>query len=144
MAEGMFRDMIHNRNLENVIKTESAGIYASTGQPASPQALEAMGNKFIDISNHKARQITREMLQKADLILAMTKSHKRNILAMDESLKYKTYTLTEYAYKDLESHADILDPYGLPVEEYEKSLINIEKALINVIDKLYKKIKEEL
>ncbi|SDZ33913.1 protein-tyrosine phosphatase [Proteiniborus ethanoligenes] len=144
MAEGIFRDMIKKRNLENVIKVESAGVYAATGQPASPQAIDAMKNKAIDISSHKARQLTKEMLQNADLILTMTKSHKRSILGMDESLKQKTYTLTEYAYKDLENHADILDPYGLPVEEYEKSLIDIEKALKNVIDKLYKKIKEEL
>lgn len=143
MAEGIFRDIIKSKGLQDEIDIESAGVFAASGQPASSQAIEAMKRQSIDIANHKSRQITREMIDKADLILTMTSNHKRAIISMDSKAISKTFTLTEYAYEDKTKHGDISDPYGSPVEEYEKSLVEIKNALINVIEKLNKKNEEE-
>ncbi len=144
MAEGLFRDMVKNRGLQDELNIESAGVFAASGQPASPQAIEAMKRQSIDINNHKSRQLTKQMIEKADLILTMTNNHKRAIISMDSEAVGKTFTLNEYAHENKSKHRDIMDPYGFPVEEYEKSLIEIKNALINVIEKLTEKNGEEL
>lgn len=143
MAEGLFRDMVKKQGLQDEINIESAGIFAAPGEPASLQAIEAMERQSIDISGHKSRQLTKEMLDRADLILAMTKNHKRAIASISSKSIHKTFSLTEYAYEDKGKHTDIRDPYGFPVHEYEKSLIEIKNALINVLEKLTKKNEEE-
>ncbi len=144
MAEGLFRDMVKNRGLQDELNIESAGVFAASGQPASSQAIEAMKRQSIDINSHRARQLTKEMIEKADLILTMTNNHKRAIISMDSEAAGKIFTLSEYAYEDKTKHTDIGDPYGFPVEEYEKSLMEIKNALINVIEKLTIKNGEEL
>ncbi|WP_352419511.1 low molecular weight protein arginine phosphatase [Proteiniborus sp.] len=143
MAEWLFRHMVEEQGLQDEINIESAGVFAATGESASLQAIEAMEKHSIDISSHKSRQLTKEMLDKADLILAMTNRHKRAIATISNNAIDKTFTLTEYAYKDKGKHDDIMDPYGFPVEEYEKCLIEIKKALINVMEKLTEKNEEE-
>lgn len=136
MAEGLLKDLIIKKGLQDKIKVESAGVFAVSGGPASPQAIEAMKRQSIDISNHRARQLTKDIIDKADLILAMTNNHKRAIISMNKDAADKTFTLTEYAYEDKGKHKDIMDPFGAPVEEYERCSIEIKDALMNIIEKL--------
>lgn len=143
MAEWLFRDLLEKRGLQDKINVESAGVFAANGEPASMQAIEAMERQSIDISNHKSRQLTKEMLDKADVVLAMTNRHKRAIKSINSNVVSKTFTLTEYAYEDKSKHTEIMDPYGAPVEVYEKSLLEIKNALINIIEKLTNKTEEE-
>lgn len=143
MAEGLFRHMINEKGLGNEISVESAGVFAATGESASNQAIEAMEGHSIDISNHKARQLTKEMIDNADLILTMTNSHKRAIISVNDKALNKVFTLTEYAYGS-ERNTDIMDPFGAPVQVYEKCLIEIKNALNIIIEKLIGKNKEEV
>lgn len=143
MAEGLFRHMIKEKGLENEINVESAGVFAATGGCASAQAIEAMEGHSIDISNHKSRQLTKEMIDNADLILTMTNNHKITIISMNDKALYKTFTLTEYAYGS-ERNTDIIDPFGAPVQVYDKCLIEIKDALNIILEKLIGKNKEEI
>lgn len=136
MAEWLFKDIIAKYGLEDKINVESAGIFAIQGQPASPQAVEVMKKQSIDMTNHRSKQLTKEKIKKADLILTMTNSHKNAVISMDLKAADKTFKLNEYAYEDKERHTDIMDPFGASVEIYEKSFKEIEKALINIVEKL--------
>ncbi len=143
MAEGLFRHMINEKGLEGEISVESAGVFAVSGEPASLQAIEAMGRQSIDISNHKSRQLTKEMIENANLIIAMTNNHKRAIISMSNNAIDKTFTLTEYSYDDTRKHNDIMDPFGAPVHEYEKCLMEIKNALNIILEKLIENSEEE-
>ncbi|MFA5523179.1 MAG: low molecular weight protein arginine phosphatase [Tissierellales bacterium] len=142
MAEGLFRHMIKEKGLEDRIKVESAGVFAALGQSASYQSIEVMKGQSIDISNHKSRQLTKEMIENADIILAMTNNHKRAIESIDIRAIKKTFTLTEYAYGN-ERSTDIMDPFGASVQVYEQCSIEIKNALVNIVEKLVEKIEEE-
>lgn len=136
MAEGLFKDMINKKGLQDKIEVVSAGVYAASGASASPQAIEAMKKQSVDISNHRARQLTKDIIDKANLILTMTESHKRAVISLNKDAADKTFTLTEYAYEDKGKHKDIMDPFGAPVEEYERCSMEIKDALMNIIEKL--------
>src|SRR6266542_2985353 len=59
MAEGLLRARFvgHRR-----ARIESAGLAALEGRPADPIAVELLAERGIDISAHRARQLTPELL----------------------------------------------------------------------------------
>lgn len=138
MAEWLFKDMIKNIDMLKDVKVRSAGVFALPGQSASQQAIIAMHKQGIDLNKHSSSQLTKELVDDADLILTMTMNHKYALLNMVPDASDKTYTLKEYAYGGHNSSLDIVDPYGMSVERYEQCLDEIKKAFEKVIEKLAK------
>lgn len=101
------------------LRIESAGMFATDGEKATPEAIEAIRKYEIDLNSHLSQQITPELIEKSDLIITMTEGHK---MVLQDMAKEKTCTLCELA--DLSG--DIEDPFGGDVEDY-----------IEVADKLY-------
>ncbi|MCX7714342.1 MAG: low molecular weight protein arginine phosphatase [Clostridia bacterium] len=122
MAEGLMRKIAQDYRLD--ISVESAGIFAQSGEPASRYAIEAMAEYGVDISAHKAKQVTEELLKKSDIVLTMTQSHKEMLFSIAESV----YTLNEYANVD----GDIPDPYGGSLEEYKETAARIYDMLLKI------------
>jgi protein-tyrosine phosphatase len=54
---------------------ESAGLSALTGCHASPEAVHVAADFGADLSQHRSRPVSMEMLQGADFIFAMTATH---------------------------------------------------------------------
>ena len=75
MAEALLRQALAARGVTGYEVT-SAGIYAAAGEPASPNAVMAMRELGLDISKHRARQLTKE-LAAGKVVLCMTESHAR-------------------------------------------------------------------
>ncbi|WP_353093709.1 low molecular weight protein arginine phosphatase [Tissierella praeacuta] len=130
MAEGILRSMAEKKNLS--IEVESAGISVFTGDSASKNSIMAMKKIGMDISKHKARQIHKEMIDKVDLILTMSKSHKNFIISHFPSSREKIFTLLEYAYK---IDKDVADPFGGRLVIYEKTRDEIYKAIETLVNR---------
>src|SRR5690554_6769311 len=97
MAEGILKKYLKENSIENIY-VSSAGISAFQGQKANEKAENVLRKKGIDISSHKSRQLTEEILKDSDLILTMTNAHKNIILQAIPNISNKVYTLKEYAY----------------------------------------------
>jgi len=65
--------------MKTTIKVSSAGISAIEGQMANEKAIKVLKSKGIDISSHRAKQLTDDMINGSDLILTMTVAHKKII-----------------------------------------------------------------
>ena len=79
MAQALAQKIFTDKNIIGQI--DSAGIFANPFQGASVNSILAMKDFGIDISNYKSKQITKNMLDENDFIIAMTKSHKNFLLA---------------------------------------------------------------
>ena len=53
----------------------SAGTLGWSGRPATPEAVEVMAERGIDISGHVSRRLTTAAVAEADLVVAMTRAH---------------------------------------------------------------------
>lgn len=142
MAEGIFKHLLKNSGKDN-IKVTSAGINAFEGDGANEKAIYTLNKMGIDILNHKARQLTDKIINDSDLILTMTNSHKRMILNAVPEYSNKVYTLKEYAFisnnEDIKGkNLDIVDPFGLDYNVYEKVAKEIEENLKKIINKIEK------
>lgn len=132
MAEGLLTDMLKNISKDSEITVQSAGIFAMPNQTASENALVAMKNQSIDLSYHKSKQLTIDMIQESDLVLTMTNGHKQSILQSLPEASEKVYTLKEYVGLG----GDIQDPFGGSLVVYEESLRDIKESLELLIEKL--------
>lgn len=129
MAEGILRDFSNKYNMD--IKVKSAGVSAINGYTASPNAVIVMGNMGIDISKHKSKLITEDMINQSDLIFTMSNSHKDVLIWKYPNIKDKVFLLNEYAF---DSFKNIEDPFGGGIEEYEIARDEIYKAILSIIE----------
>ena len=111
------------------VRIESAGIFAEIGQKASENAIKALEKYDIDLKEHLTKPVTDELIEKSDIILAMTEGHKMLLSSMAEN---KVYTLLEFSG----SIGDISDPYGGDLEEYEDCAHEIYDALVDAAEKI--------
>ncbi|CAK7049092.1 protein tyrosine phosphatase [Tissierella sp. P1] len=129
MAEGILKSIAKEKKLS--LEVKSAGISVFDGDNASRNSIEAMKKIGIDISKHKARQLHRDLVDEADLILTMSRPHKEIIISNFPSAKDKIFALLEYVYK---IDKDIADPYGGNLLLYEHTREEIYKAIKKIID----------
>ena len=90
------------------------------GNLAQPHAVAVMAGMGIDISGHRARQITPQLAAKADVILTMEAMQRDMVRRMLLWKKFKVRLLTEFCARSGE--ADIEDPYGRPLQAYQVCL----------------------
>lgn len=135
MAEALLRAKLRNTKaaIDNTqqFSVSSAGLAALVGQPASTFAQELMLEKGLDISKHRARQATPEILFAADLIFTMTTGQQEEIECNLPSICGRIHRLGKWG------GYEICDPYLRPKKAYEQSLILIEQGIEDWFKKLW-------
>lgn len=119
----------------------SAGLWASCGSPASANAGKIMREWGLDLSEHRASQLTPEQVSEADLILVMTRSHAAQIADKYPVANHKVFTLLHFAHGRQE---DVFDPFGGDEAVYREAASQISRAMVGVISKLLEQNKPGL
>ena len=127
MAEALLRNALRG---QEEITVESAGLGALVGHPASDYAVELMDERGIDISSHRAQQLTPDLVSKADLILVMESGHRRVIDENDITARGKVHRLGEWQDKDID------DPYRQEKTAFIEALADIESGIASWVEKL--------
>lgn len=142
MAEGILKDLIKKSpHRDKNIEVKSAGILVYGKSGAHPNAKAVTKNMGIDISHHGSSQLTEDLVEKADLILTMTRSHKDQIIIVQPEISHKVYTLLEFINEEGEAGAiDIADPFGLSRDDYEETAQELLYALERALPKIIKEI----
>jgi len=94
MAAGYLRAGLAERGVAGVAVT-SCGISGWDGAEAVPETVQAMFERGIDVSGHRARRFEPAMARDADLILAMAGEHRDAIVAAVPEAADRTFTLKE-------------------------------------------------
>jgi protein-tyrosine phosphatase len=89
----------------------SAGVGAAGGSSRTPEALKAVRSRGFEPASGTSRPLTRRMIEDADRIYGMTRSHVAAVVALDPSAKDKVSLL------DPEGE-DVADPIGMPQNAY--------------------------
>src|SRR5438105_4741694 len=94
MAAGVLADKLIK--IAPAVKVTSAGIAALVGESANNMAQQLMLHRGIDISSHRARQMTPELLLAADLILVMDLRQQQLIECKVPSVCGRVYRLGKW------------------------------------------------
>jgi protein-tyrosine phosphatase len=133
MAQVLLADALEKRGVDAVV--ESAGLGALVGKPADPIALQLMQARGLDLSGHRARQITREIIRAFDLILVMEMEQQRGVEQIDPSARGRVHRIGRVG------GFDVPDPYRRGLSAFEESLGLIEKGLTQ-IEKVFWSVKK--
>lgn len=126
MAEGFLKKMLEDSDGPVKITVLSAGLNA-LGGPPTREARVVMEKRGIDISSLTSKQLTGEMIERANLILTMEEGYEGTVISWQPSSKQKVFTLKQFAgeVEDL----NIKDPYRRGIEAYERCAKEIGLAL---------------
>lgn len=116
MVAGALRRAL-GADAERVVVT-SAGTAAWEGQPATDPTLRIAARDGVDLSTHRSRKLTREMVRAADLVLVMEPSHLSAVLALGAD-PARAHVLSEWPAPG-EPDLPLSDPYGGSSEAYEE------------------------
>lgn len=132
MAEAIARKIAIERGLHDV-ETASAGTSAHDGAPASDGALLVGMERNLDLAQHRAQTLTRDLVSESDLILAMGPHHLERIEALGGS--GRAYLLSEYASHGSSSRP-ISDPIGAELDVYRETADELEQEVRRVLDRI--------
>ena len=125
MAESIAREMVSSGSIEGLAPTDvlfvSAGLAAVDGAPASIEVTEVLHRRGIE-EDHRSLHLTPEMVDNADLVLAMTRSHVMGVASM-------VAADAEVRIEPLDPEGDILDPIGQGLDVYEATAEQIARAI---------------
>ncbi|WP_085832134.1 low molecular weight phosphatase family protein [Clostridium merdae] len=124
MAEGLFRKMLLERGITD-ITCSSAGLFANAGEPAAENAVAVCRELGVELSSHRAKPVTKELLQSADLFVVMMQNHAGALQAAGVP-REKIKVLG----------GGVGDPYGGSMEIYRASCDQIRKALEELLYEL--------
>ena len=113
-------------------EVSSAGVSAFKGDFASVNAIKVCDDMGIDIENHRARLVDREILEDADVVLTMTLSHKAVLGNMFPEFMEKIFTIGEYSGEN----KDVSDPFGGSCDVYKNCFLEIEEMVKKCYDKI--------
>ena len=133
MAGGLLEKAIDD-DYDGCTHVNTAGINVYVSSPASENAVKIMEEMGVDISDHMSRQLAKEDVESADLVLVMTHIHKNTLLDLYPQYAEKIYLLPEFAFGTDE---EISDPFGGDEQEYRECAAELKKAM----DAVYEKVK---
>jgi protein-tyrosine-phosphatase len=131
MAEAVMRQELQQRN-ENEVGVTSAGTGAWDGALASEGAYLVALEHGLDLSNHRARLLTRELVEQSDLILTMARHHRVRVEELGGT--GKTHLLGEYAGVT-GADAEVSDPFGSDLPVYRQTFEEIQELIHAAVER---------
>ncbi|KOY83932.1 low molecular weight protein arginine phosphatase [Lysinibacillus sp. FSL H8-0500] len=126
--------ILQHKQLDN-LEVRSAGIYAMPNAQMSPYAQQVLEEAQMP-HQHLATQLSKDVIEWADLILTMTITHKDTIIFNYPEAEHKVFTLKEYT--DEGSLENIVDPYGGNKPLYEATFEELKALIDQLVQKLEK------
>ncbi len=130
MAEAIARGLRGGREPDGTaFRVLSAGVSATLGSPAASEAVETMRELGLDLRAHRSSPLTREMVERAEVVFCMTPAHAQAARALAPGSESNIVTL--------DPDGGVPDPIGMGVEVYRQTagrLTELIRARLEELD----------
>ena len=130
MAEALLR---HHLPAGTPWRVASAGTCAFDGDAASEGAINALSDAEISLPNHRSQLLTAKRIQEAHVIVAMTRSHRDDILDRFPAAKQKVFLLKSFDPQSGDDK-DVPDPIGGTLTTYRRCRDTIAEAIPGLVE----------
>lgn len=131
MAEAILREKLKNSGIID-ISVSSAGLMDMRGGRAREEALEIIRRLGVDISRHRSKHLTGDMVKDADIIIVMESSHRDTILNQYPESSGKIFLLSKFG-NEKGREEDIADPYGGSIFNYRVAFRDINFYIVGLM-----------
>ena len=142
MAEAALKVLLEKERPEK-FEVISAGTGATIGFPATMYACEAVKMWHGDLSRHKSQQLSRSLVDRADLVFAMTTEHLKEVLKWAPAAKDKTYLFKNFPEGSTRGEP-VEDPIGQALERYNETFLEIGEYLGKHLPRIVQLIDEHV
>lgn len=132
MAEALLREALAAKGITQVT-VSSAGTGAWDGAPASEGAYLVGLEHGLDLSNHRARLLTRELVKEADLILVMSGHHLARVAELGG--EHKVHLLGHYTGRE-PGRTEVSDPFGSELAGYRGTFAELQELISGVVSRV--------
>ena len=139
LAAVMLDRALTQRNVRDV-EVKSAGSGAWDGAPASEGAYLVALENGLDLSEHRAQLLTRDLVEGSDLILTMARHHRARVDELGG--QGRVSVLGEYVGKQADD-AEVSDPFGGDLEIYRDTYTQLEGFIAAAADRLVREREKE-
>ena len=133
MAEAVAAAELERRGWKHV-RVGSAGTGAEEGTPAAAEARAVAAKHGLDLAAHRSRPLTIELVEWADLILAMSASHLGAVARLGGASKMAL--LGDFAADDGSYGISVPDPFGLDEAVYEQTFGELVRMIEGMMSRL--------
>lgn len=134
LAEAIMRREFTQMGKED-FEVASAGTGAWDGAPASEGAYLVALEHGLDLSAHRARLLTRDLVQQADIIFTMARHHRARVEELGGDRR--THVIGEYAGRS-GPEAEVSDPFGGDLDVYRQTYAELEELIRSAVARLAK------
>ncbi len=132
IAEGLLREALAARAIDQVT-VASAGTGAWEGAPVSEGAYLVGLENGLDLSEHRARLLTRDMVREADLVLTMSGHHLARVAELGG--EHKVHLLGSYGGRDA-GRSEVTDPFGSELTSYRTTFGELQELIAMVVSRV--------
>ncbi len=90
----------------------------------------------VDITGHLARQLTGNLVERADLILAMAPEHVEAIIRRNSDAFRKTYLIKAFPAPYSATQEKVQDPIGGTLDEYNQTYLELDEILRKIVNSI--------
>jgi len=134
LAAALLERALGERGIEG-IAVASAGTGAWDGAPVSEGAYLVGLERGLDLSSHRARLLTRELVDGADLILTMARHHRARV---DELGGEGHVFRAGRVRRPRGDEAEVSDPFGGDLDVYRDTCVELEALLQTAVERIVK------
>lgn len=132
MAEAIARRMFQVAG-RDYVQVSSAGIQAWDGSSASDGSILVGMERGLDLSGHRSRMLTREIVEGSDLILVMAVQHVARVRELKPDAN--VHMLAGYATGESPGRV-VQDPFGGDLSAYRETADDLERELSGLLDRI--------
>lgn len=131
LAENIARKVAIEQGLPD-LEASSAGTSAWEGASASDGALLVGLERGLDLNAHRSRQLNRDLVAEADVVLAMGPHHLERIEALGG--EGKAHLISAYASRG-KNMRPVNDPMGAELDVYRATMDELDRLVRLCIDR---------
>ena len=121
----LFKHLQKSENDWQTWHVESAGTWTTPGQTATSEAQQIMKDRGLDISEHRSRLVTSELMEPFNLILTMEPGQKEAL-----KVEFPKYARRIFMLSEMAGEQDpIRDPTGGSIADYISVADTIDRKL---------------
>jgi protein-tyrosine phosphatase len=129
MAQAIAADAAARAGID--VRVASAGTAALEGHPADENACAALEPWGLDLSRHRARQLTRELVNAAALVVTATRRQRDDVRHFFPADAAKIVS-----FDDATGFGDLGDPYGDGKPAFERTADLLRRGMPGIMTAL--------
>ncbi len=142
-AEGVFRHVVKQHNMQDIIAIDSAGTHAyHVGEPPDRRAQATAKTRGLDLSGQRARKVERVDFDRFDYVIAMDRSNYDDLKGLKgDKQKAQLHLFMDFA-RDWEN-SEVPDPYYGGSNGFEQVFDMVQSASEGLLDHIVKQSKDD-